>query len=185
MNARKKIYIIIIFFLILLLIIFALGVPVLMKRIIAVSGELIKSEQILADSYQEENDVVIVERDYQELKLELDKLEKGLFRKEQVLDFISAVKAVAKETGVSCDIKISGQGSGDRKTGLTTVIFQVYSSGAFPSLIRFLKGLEAMPYFVQLDSIQVSQNSTKATEGGDNLSDSIGANLSMQVYSKQ
>lgn len=91
--------------------------------------------------------------DLKEIEPELHKLDKMFIDKEKVLEFITTLEETANAENVSQKINLSpAQGEG---YFLTTPL-QIFTSGNFLRQVNYLTKLEALNYYINIKSFEIS-----------------------------
>ncbi len=143
------------------LLVLILGSWFFTSKIAASSSSLREKKAEIEAVYQSWQGLSQNQRDLQDMKDGLSKLNSAFVSLQSPYDFINSLEELAKSTALSYEIKLVTQGD-ISQTKEKAVAFQIEFIGSFSNLMRFLKYLENMKYYTQVDSLQVS----KIGEGG-------------------
>lgn len=124
-------------------------------------------------------------------KIDENRLENIFLNPDQSLNFIVAIENIIKNNNLYHEIKIltlspASPKSDKNEPAKPTLPFQITIWGTFPNFMRFLNNLENLPYFVEIDSLQINRLSETdpiiksfILNTGD-----IKATLNIKVYAK-
>lgn len=160
-------------FIILALLIFGVIFP-LIGKIKADSRNYMEGKKNLLVLEKEIKEVKRLEKTYQEVKAAYSKLETVFLDPEETLGFITSLEKLANESENS--IKIEGVSISREGEFMN---FQIFLFGSCPNLIRFLTGIENVPYppyrLVEIENIDIK----KLPEG------ILQTNLGVKAYLKK
>jgi Tfp pilus assembly protein PilO len=122
---------------------------------------------------------------------QLSKLDDVFIKKEFALDFITSMEKVAEKVGIQQRINLatankSGSKSKDKNE---TIPIQLSSSGSFNQEMRYLASLEALNYYINIKSLEISNSTFRAASwtvddgvaGGDSQSQ-VGLQILADTY---
>lgn len=184
-NQNKKIYYSIgLIMLIVLLLIFGAILPLLAK-IKNAGFNLTKNQTATKNIYADWLSLQISEKDLN--KINREKLEKNFLDADRPLDFILDLENSSQKANLQHEIKIFTLSPGQAKEKSETVPFQLILWGSFPNFIHFLNYFENMPYYAEIDSLQINRltKDNLTNEKIPNLTEGdVKINLNIRVYAK-
>lgn len=182
MDIQKRLYLNLAVSIIVFLLIISLVIPFLLGKIKQASTDLLKKREAFESWQKRQQDYVSLNKDYQAIKPELEKVNQSFLESDKILDFIVALEDSAKRSNNKYEIKVIEQSTdAGGKNGLTTISFQVSLKGTFSNLLHFLVYLEGLPYFNEITLLQIQRASSVSTEQEIGKGD-ISANLHIKTY---
>jgi len=103
-------------------------------------------------------------KDLQKMKDDLEKINNAFIPSDAPYDFINLLEELAKSTASSYEINLMTLGAQDQEKE-KAVTFQIEFVGSFNNLMHFLRYLENMKYYTQVESLQIG----KIGEGGTQI----------------
>ncbi len=129
-------------------------------------------EKFLSLEMMDKGYVGRVEREYEEINNRIGEIIKSAFvNKEKAVEFFEALESLASTTGSQIEMNVSD-----------FPIITVNLKGSFPSLMKFLGWLENGPYFISVNSINISRASARGGEE-ETISGKIRSTIKITVYS--
>lgn len=95
--------------------------------------------------------------DLKEIEEKKRKLESILVGEENELSLITALEKTAEESGVKQKINLSPP-AGEEKN----ISFRLITEGGFPAQLKYLDRLEALPYYLNIDSLELYPSEASA-----------------------
>ena len=180
MRAKIKIYIFFGIAVLILAVMLFMVIPYLFAKIKASSASLSQKKEIYNNLETKQKNFYQLNREYQEIKPGLEKIRLSFVDEERLLDFIVSLENIAKQSGNEYDIKVIEHRTGHTKNKETKAInFQVSLKGSYPSLIKFMAYLEALPYLTKVSALQAQRiNFEKRAEEVS----SVNANVVIETY---
>ncbi|MDD5590200.1 MAG: hypothetical protein PHQ47_03450 [Candidatus Portnoybacteria bacterium] len=137
------------------------------------TAQIIKDNQKLADKKDKIEEINLGWEKYREesrvkqIDSSLKTFQSSFFSKENPLDFISEIEFYAQATDNLFDIDFFSAGEkSDKKEKDNFLSFRVSLIGSFPDFMHFLRCLENMKYYVQVQQIQISKSEENASQIG-------------------
>jgi len=94
---------------------------------------------------------------------QLAKLDEVFIKKEGALDFITSLELTAENSGIEQRINLAGSSVGrtaaKTKTSSETIPVQLSSSGSFSKQMQYLSALEALSYYINVKTLEISNPS--------------------------
>jgi hypothetical protein len=178
MEIKKQIYLIISIFFLLALFLAIFFVYPLSNEIIQKSNELIshKNSGLILES--QSNEATNFKQKYDIYKTNLDQIDALFADSQNPVSFIEFLEE--KSSGLGIKLQISTP-SFSREGALAFENFRLSSSGSFSNTLKFVRELEAGPYLVEIQNLNISK-SKKIDKSAD--SGSIGADFLIKVFSR-
>lgn len=177
LSEKNKMYLAVSIFLALLITFFSLIITPLMAKIKNDSRLLTEKKSSLESLFQSWKKLEDSKKTYQKIQKELAGLPFFL-QKNDAIKFIMSLENMARQTNNEQNITLLNPSG--KKTENEPINMQVSLKGAFPDLIKFLILLENGPYFNDINSIQISrQSSIGETETGNNI---INSTINISAY---
>jgi hypothetical protein len=130
-----------------------LGVWFLTSKIISDSSRLGEKKMALEEISQGQNQIENAK--IEEINFEMDNFWQSFFSKDQPIKFINALEEFAQKT--NNDLEINLLAAPEEAKGESALWFRVSLAGSFNNFMHFLKYLENMKYYVQIQQIQMSR----------------------------
>lgn len=169
---------------IVLLLIFGAILP-LLNKIKSASSNLSKNQAATENLYADWLSLRISEKDLN--KIDQEKLEKNFLDPDRPMDFILNLENGIQKANLQHEIKIFTLSPSQTKEKSQTIPFQIALWGNFPNFMHFLDYLENMPYYAEIDSLQINAIS-KENLMGEKISNLIEGDiktiLNIKVYAK-
>lgn len=108
---------------------------------------------------------------YQEIKSNLEKIDKLFVNPEVPVDFISFLEETSRDSDVA--IKIA-PGSLAKTAPWSSLFFQIATVSSFPNFLKFLEKLESSIYLIEIQNLNIARLSE----------DDVSANISLKVYTQ-
>ena len=186
MDLKKKIYLWLIIFGLLTLCLIILIIYPVFGWIKESSQEIISQKQRLASLQDRIESLENFKKLYPTIKPNLEKIDGLFINPEAPIGFIGFLEKTASHTQVLIEISAITLRE-TKKDPWPFLGFQIRINGSFPKFLRFLEKLEAGPYLIEIQSLDISRLSEqdvklKQFEGfsaGD-----IRASLSIKAFSK-
>lgn len=156
---RKEIIIGVGFVVVNLLILF-FGAWFVTSKIVASNQELKEQKAALAAIYQGWQQMGREQKELQGIEPQLKGLDDALLRTDEPVEFISTLENLAQKTDNLFQISlISGasQGQSENQIQQKSVSFQVSLAGSFANFMHFLRYLENMKYYTDIETIQIGR----------------------------
>lgn len=119
---------------------------------------------------------------YQEIKPNLEKIDKLFIDPEAPVDFISFLEKTSKDCQITIDISPALPMEME-KDPWPSLIFQITSTSSFPNFLKFLEKLESSNYLIEIQNLNIRR--LDKTELKDKLSlGDVKTNFSIKVYTK-
>lgn len=186
MNLKNKINLSIFIFLILSIFLVLFLISPLLKDIKAGSAEILVQKENLVTLEAKAESFERFKKSLQEIKPNLEKIDKLFISSEAPVDFIDFLEKTSKES--SLEIKISSALSTKVEKDLwPSLVFQITSVGSFPAFLKFLEKLELEVYLIEIQNLNVTrigEAELKTKEYEKLSSGGVKANLSIKVYAK-
>lgn len=182
MRDKTKIYIFSIIGVLILAIVIFLVIPLLVSKIKSASVSLAQQKEAFNNLEVKQRNFYEFNREYQQIKPDLGKIESAFIEEEKILDFIVALENIAKQSGNKYEIKVIERlAGGTEQGGAKSINFQISLKGSYPSLVRFLVSLEGMPYMNKVATLQIQRISLdkQEFEAGN-----ISSNIIINAYLK-
>ncbi len=103
-------------------------------------------------------------KEYEEIKPTVATLDRIYIKRGEELSFITSLEGVANSNGLKQDIKLVSQDP-KKTTAANTFPIQLDLRGELNSFLRYLTGLEAMDYYLNIDTIRISTSSRDSSTG--------------------
>lgn len=117
---------------------------------------------------------------YEEYKLNLEKIDTLFIDAEVPIEFISFLEKTSQDCQV--ETKINPSSAKQTEAGSWPyIIFQINTTGSFPSFSQFLEKLETSPYLVEIQNLSIN----KINKGQDVLTGDINANFAIKIYTNE
>lgn len=137
----------------------------LASKINAISDEIIEKRTILFIYQNSREQFAVLREDSQALSQRIDTVINVFPSSENVLAFINAMEDLAAKNGMQHTFKFETAGlQPDQDLNLNKIPFNISLNGTPSQFLGYLNGLEKMPYFTKVDSLNVS--SLQGGEGG-------------------
>jgi len=186
MTLRNKINLSIIVFLLLSFLLILFLIFPLFNDIKKNSQELISQKQKITILENELKNIEEFKKDYQKIKLSLEKVETLFTNSDVPIDFITFLEKNARDCGISIKI-IPASLIRTNEDPWPVIGFTINAAGPFSNFLRFLEKLESGPYLNEL----LSLNIRRLSEGELNLKDfemfslgDIQASFLIKVFAK-
>lgn len=165
--------------------------------IAAAAAEVNAAQKELAQLDGEQRQASEMSKEYEEVKSSISSLDQLLLSGEDKLPFIMLVERLAQETSVTHVIEAVVESvpatfsqkdkSAPREKTRPAVIFNINVFGDFSRVFRFISLLENGPYYLTLETVQISRaagsGSFSGIKGAPALEkDDVKAQLSVKVY---
>ncbi len=118
-------------------------------------------------------------REFEEVKPKASALNGIYVKRGDELTFIKALEHVAASHGVTQEIRL---GASDPKQSDNRLPFQLEASGPLKAVLAYLGGLEALDYYVNVDTVRLSAASANDQAARTAKSPSIGIILQATAY---
>lgn len=170
---------------ILLLIVF--GIIPLLNRIKGASSNFVQNQIAIENLYIDWLSLQVSAKELS--KIDQEKLERSFLDPDRTLNFILTLEEIVKKANLWHEIKVFtlSSAAGQTKELTNTIPFQITLLGRFPDFIHFLNYFENMPYYAEIDSMQI-QRISKETLGAERTSNltegDIKATLNIKTYVK-
>ncbi len=120
---------------------------------------------------------------------QLSKLDEIFIKKEGALDFITSIEEVAENAEVQQRISLATKGSSKSKSVNETIPIQLSSSGGFSQEMTYLARLEALRYYINVKTLEISNTSFRSSswtfddgvKGGDSQNE-VGLQILADTY---
>jgi hypothetical protein len=169
-NGYKRESIAAIGFIFLNLSILLLGGWFLTDKIMSSSNLLAEKKGEIEATQKSWEQITRSQKDLQLIKPELAKIDEAFVPKNQPIEFINQLENLAQKTSNLFEIDLLTLG-GDPKKPENAIAFQIRLTGTFPNLMHFLRYLENMKYFAQVQSMNISRVAPGVvkTEAGEDI----------------
>ncbi len=85
----------------------------------------------------------------------------------QELDFVNALESLQEKTGVDANISLATVNQKDVSQWERQIPIQLTLTGEYPGVLRFIEGIERLPYFIIIDNVNVTAlNSGTSAKAG-------------------
>ena len=182
MSEKNKIYAFALAVILLILAVVFLIIPLLVSKIKSTSISLAQQKEALNNLEAKQRNFYEFNREYQQIKPDLEKIDSAFVEEGKILDFIVALENIAKQSGNKYEIKvIERPAGGTEQGGAKSINFQISLKGSYPNLIRFLVYLEGLPYMNKVSTLQIQRISLdkQEFEAGN-----ISSNIIINAYLK-
>lgn len=147
-------------FIFLNLLILGLGTWFLTSKIINASKFLEEKKAALDAVFKGWEQMAHEQRDLQKIKPQLEQIDSALVSPEEPIEFINSLENLAQKTSNLYQINVATQPAQKGKASeAKSLSLQISLAGSFTNLMHFLKYLENLKYFTQVESLQISQAS--------------------------
>lgn len=124
-----------------------------------------KKEMLLLAQHSQEQ-FALLKEDFQKIAPHYDSVIGVFPLSENILPFISAIENFAASVGVQQSFKFEGQSfQPTAGSGLNKVPFNIIIGGNMNQFLNYLSGLEKMPYFIQIDSLNLTTAQNFESQG--------------------
>jgi Tfp pilus assembly protein PilO len=117
-------------------------------------------------------------RNLDKVSSELDLLKSVYIKKGSELEFITAIEKIAADNSISQKINLGASepfsGNGYSKTSV-----QINSSGNYENIIKYIKSLESLDYYLNISNISLSKSNQNSTRNQLEISNNINITLSI------
>lgn len=173
MIVVKKNTLSIFIFLILTILVVSFGIYPIFKDIQKNYQTFISQKDKLASLAAQIENLNKLKITYEKLEPSLEKIDKIFVNPGLPVEFIAFLEKIAKDSKI--EIKISSPPLREKDI-LTSLNFQINTTGFFPNFLSFFEKIETAPYLIEIQNLNVSK--AGKVEAG------IAANLSIKVYSR-
>jgi len=126
----------------------------LTAKIAASSNALKIKKSEIETVYARWQDLAQSQAELQKMQGDLEKINGVFVPPETPYDFINSLEELAKLSGLNYEINLVTLGPQDREKTMT---FQIEFAGSFNNLMHFLRYLENMRYYAQIEALQISE----------------------------
>jgi len=119
---------------------------------------------------------------YQEIKPNLEKIDKLFTDPEAPVDFIGFLEKTSKDCQITIDISPALPMKMEQDLW-PSLIFQITSTSSFPNFLKFLEKLESSNYLIEIQNLNIRRLDKTELKDKFSLGD-VKANLSIKVYTK-
>lgn len=135
-----------------------LGTWFITLKIIDSGIELKEKKAALEATYQGWQQMSHEQKEIQQIKPELEKMNKAFLSEADPIGFINLLETLAQKTNNIFEINLTPENEANKKDEKAKALsFQISLAGSFPDFMHFLKYLENMGYYTEIQSIQISQ----------------------------
>lgn len=172
------------------LLVLGLGSWFLTLKIIDSSNEFKQKKTETEALQQAWQDARNEQKQLQKIMPDIENANQSFFSEAQPINFLNSLEDLARQTGNLYSIKLmSLETDAPKKTGtsLPSLAFQIYLAGSFNNFMHYLKYLENMKYYVQMDSLQISQTANEipfADKGKNIAPGSIYGILNIRAFTR-
>jgi Tfp pilus assembly protein PilO len=132
-----------------------------------------------ADSVMQQNEgerLIMLQNDYKKIADNIDYVNNLLPTEDQLINFLSTIEKIAKETNNAETFHFSGDINQGSNSEPRNINFTIDLQGDISSFIAFLEKLKIIPYYVRINSFNIGS--------GQGISSKSQINLSGRVYLK-
>lgn len=103
----------------------------------------------------------VLREDFQFIEPHWDKISRVFPSSENIISFINTVENLAQEKGVQQTFRFEGEkGQPVPELNLNKIPFNINVGGTSAQFLEYLKGIEKLPYFVKIESINMVSATT-------------------------
>ena len=172
MASKKKIYTTLIIFVLIAIALVVFSVWPLLTEIKMNSEELLLGKNNIATLGVQANEIENFEKNYENYKPNLEKMEQLFIDSKDPVDFIKFLEKTASDSEITSEISLLPSSQKENQTFIT---FQFFSNGDFSKMLEFSEKLEAGPYLIEIKNLTI-KNSTEQK---------VDANFLLKVFTKQ
>jgi Tfp pilus assembly protein PilO len=150
-------------------------------KIIKIKNNINSAKANLENNYITGANLRVLSESLKTVEPQLDKVNGIFVKKDEALDFITAVEGVADVAGVSQKINLSAAGRNTSKTKTNeSITISLSSSGSFSKEMDYLTKLESLNYYINIKSLEMVNNSYEQSPqiSGESISSK---QISMQI----
>ena len=158
LNLKSKIIISFTFYLILILTVVMFIIIPRIKFIKEVGGEITRQKQFLEEQYRNSKNLKEVNKNFEFISLNTEKLDKVFIYYDEDLQFIQSLEKVAFDNNVKQKISLdtkSEEERGDKECD--NVKLELTVNGSFFNIMNYLIDLEAINYYVNVDFLNITK----------------------------
>ena len=116
---------------------------------------------------QKDEGLAQLQKDYQELKQDLEIIDQALPDREKVIDFITRLESEASASGLLAKISFGKETITAEAGGIKSVHFSLSFQGTYYQMLELVKKIEKMPQIISIDKITIQ--SAKGIDGKNNI----------------
>jgi len=163
--SQKKEFLVAVAFVLGCFLILGSGVWFLTSKVIVSSANLQDKKAAVELVYQSWQETGSAQRELEKVKPQLEKINQIFVLKDQPLDFVKMLEDLARKTDNLYLINLVTPAEETKKAD--TLSFQIQLDGSFVNLMHFVKYLENMKYYTEIDSMQINQIGVGETPNED------------------
>jgi hypothetical protein len=155
-------------------------------KIISSSAQLAEKKAVMEATQKNWGEISRSQKELQAIKPHLEKIDGAFVSNNQPIEFINLLENLAQRTSNLFEINLMNLGA-DSKKKEDSISFQIRLAGTFGNLMHFLNYLENMKYFVQVQSLDVSQvaaGASRINEGEEIPAGSVYSTINLKAYTR-
>ncbi len=156
------------------------------SKIVDIKNNINSARADLENNYITGANLRILSESLKTVEGDLQKVNGIFVKKDEALDFITALESVADASGVQQKINLSAAGRNTSKTKTNeTVVISLSSSGSFAEEMDYLSRLGALNYYINIKSLEIVNNSYEQSSqilGDVGLSKQMNLQISAETY---
>lgn len=135
-------------------------------QLIDVSESARSKREILFLSQNSQEQFALLKEDFQKISPHIEKVENLFPSSENLLPFINAMENLAISAGVGQTFRFESAGLQPVPSlNLNKITFNVIINGNMSQFLNYLQKLEKIPYFVQIDSLNLTTSQNLESQG--------------------
>lgn len=181
LNSQQKIYFsITTTFFILLILLFVVIIPSLNK--INEMGESIKQQKIdLEEKNAKGQSLKLINKNLKIITPKAKLLEQSFLVKGHEIEFVTNLEQVANQNNIKININL---GEVKKENTYDSMVVKITASGSFNNAVHFLSDLETSPYYINIESIEMTVASDPSIENITSNATEVNINLNAKVFWK-
>lgn len=173
-TTKQKITTSSVFFAVVLCFVFYIAITTNIEKIKRLHIDIIAQKINLEKKINKDNDMSKLSSKIKNIEPEIKRLEKVFVDKSGQMEFITTIEGVAQQNNITQKINLSPIVDKEGKSYKTSKL-QINSSGKLSDLMNYIRSLESMTYYIDIDNISFSSKQSDQVEDAEQIDLSIAA----------
>ncbi len=178
-NLKKKIYLSLLVFLIIILILIIFIVVPTIRDIKNMSNKIEEQRLDLEKKYIKGQSLKQLAENLEKIEPELVKLNQIFINQNRELEFITTLEEIAAKNNINQKINLGAVSAAENQNFKKSTL-QLYTSGSFTDQMNYLLSLEALNYYININSIDL--NPSGITPNGQSASGGINMLINAETF---